>query len=179
MKEIDGPDYYGSMREAVGRRFQRLMDGDLKFCEVPDLLLIDGGSVHAAAARDTLRELGLELPVYGMVKDDKHRTRALTSPDGAEIGISGNPAVFALIGTIQEETHRFAIEYQRSLRTEKLHSALDDIKGVGEKRKTELMKHFGTIKAIKAASLEELEKAVPKNTAKAVYEHYHGGGRDE
>ena len=179
MKEIDGPDDYGSMREAVGRRFQRLMDGDLKFCEVPDLLLIDGGSVHAAAARDTLRELGLELPVYGMVKDDKHRTRALTSPDGAEIGISGNPAVFALIGTIQEETHRFAIEYQRSLRTAKLHSALDDIKGVGEKRKTELMKHFGTIKAIKAASLEELEKAVPKNTAKAVYEHYHGGGRDE
>lgn len=80
MKEIDGPDDYGSMREAVGRRFQRLMDGDLKFCEVPDLLLIDGGSVHAAAARDTLRELGLELPVYGMVKDDKHRTRALTSP---------------------------------------------------------------------------------------------------
>lgn len=76
MKEIDGPDDYGSMREAVGRRFQRLMDGDLKFCEVPDLLLIDGGSVHAAAARDTLRELGLELPVYGMVKDDKHRTRA-------------------------------------------------------------------------------------------------------
>ena len=179
MKEIDGPDDYGSMREAVGRRFQRLMDGDLKFCEVPDLLLIDGGSVHAAAARDTLRELGLELPVYGMVKDDKHRTRALTSPDGAEIGISGNPAVFALIGTIQEETHRFAIEYQRSLRTAKLHSALDDIKGVGEKRKTELMKHFGTIKAIKTASLEELEKAVPKNTAKAVYEHYHGGGRDE
>ena len=179
MKEIDGPDDYGSMREAVGRGFQRLMDGDLKFCEVPDLLLIDGGSVHAAAARDTLRELGLELPVYGMVKDDKHRTRALTSPDGAEIGISGNPAVFALIGTIQEETHRFAIEYQRSLRTAKLHSALDDIKGVGEKRKTELMKHFGTIKAIKAASLEELEKAVPKNTAKAVYEHYHGGGRDE
>lgn len=179
MKEIDGPDDYGSMREAVGRRFQRLMDGDLKFCEVPDLLLIDGGSVHAAAARDTLRELGLELPVYGMVKDDKHRTRALTSPDGAEIGISGNPAVFALIGTIQEETHRFAIEYQRSLRTAKLHSALEDIKGVGEKRKTELMKHFGTIKAIKAASLEELEKAVPKNTAKAVYEHYHGGGRDE
>ena len=179
MKEIDDPDDYGSMREAVGRRFQRLMDGDLKFCEVPDLLLIDGGSVHAAAARDTLRELGLELPVYGMVKDDKHRTRALTSPDGAEIGISGNPAVFALIGTIQEETHRFAIEYQRSLRTAKLHSALDDIKGVGEKRKTELMKHFGTIKAIKTASLEELEKAVPKNTAKAVYEHYHGGGRDE
>lgn len=173
MKDVSGPDDYASMREAVGRRFQRLLDGDLKFCEVPDLLLIDGGSVHAAAARDVLSELGLELPVFGMVKDDRHRTRALASPDGAEIGISGSPAVFAFIGTIQEETHRFAIEYQRSLRTAKLHSALDDIKGVGEKRKADLMKHFGTIRAIKAASLEELQKAVPKNTAQAVYEHYH------
>lgn len=179
MKDVSGPDDYASMREAVGRRFQRLLDGDLKFCEVPDLLLIDGGSVHADAALDTLRELGLELPVYGMVKDDKHRTRALTTPEGEEIGISGNPAVFAFIGTIQEETHRFAIEYQRSLRTAKLHSALDDIKGVGEKRRAELLRHFGTIKAIKAASLEELERAVPKNTARAVYEHYHGGGEDE
>ena len=179
MKEPDGPDDYASMREAVGRRFQRLLDGDAKFSEAPDLLLIDGGSVHAAAARDTLRGLGLELPVYGMVKDDKHRTRALTTPEGAEIGISGSPAVFAFIGTIQEETHRFAIEYQRSLRTAKLHSALDDIKGVGEKRKAELMRHFGTIKAIKAASLEELEQAVPKNTAKAVYGHYHGKEQDE
>lgn len=179
MKDVSGPDDYASMREAVGRRFQRLLDGDLKFCEVPDLLLIDGGSVHASAARDTLRELGLELPVYGMVKDDKHRTRALTTPEGEEIGINGNPAVFAFIGTIQEETHRFAIEYQRSLRTAKLHSALDDIKGVGEKRRAELLRHFGTIKAIKAASLEELERAVPKNTARAVYEHYHGGGEDE
>ncbi len=179
MKDVSGPDDYASMREAVGRRFQRLLDGDLKFCEVPDLLLIDGGSVHASAARDTLRELGLELPVYGMVKDDKHRTRALTMPEGEEIGINGNPAVFAFIGTIQEETHRFAIEYQRSLRTAKLHSALDDIKGVGEKRRAELLRHFGTIKAIKAASLEELERAVPKNTARAVYEHYHGGGEDE
>lgn len=179
MKEPDGPDDYASMREAVGRRFQRLLDGDAKFSEAPDLLLIDGGSVHAAAARDTLRGLGLELPVYGMVKDDKHRTRALTTPEGSEIGISGSPAVFAFIGTIQEETHRFAIEYQRSLRTAKLHSALDDIKGVGEKRKAELMRHFGTIKAIKAASLEELEQAVPKNTAKAVYGHYHGKEQDE
>ena len=100
-------------------------------------------------------------------------------PEGEEIGISSNPAVFALIGTIQEETHRFAIEYQRSLRTAKLHSALDDIKGVGEKRRAELLKHFGTVKAIKAASLEELQAAVPKNTAQAVYEHYHAKDKGE
>ena len=116
--------------------------------------------------------------------DDKseYPTFSLTNryaKDGAEIGISGSPAVFAFIGTIQEETHRFAIEYQRSLRTAKLHSALDDIKGVGDKRRAELLKYFGTIRAIKAASLEELQKAVPKNTAQAVYEHYHAKEKED
>ena len=179
MKEIAAQDDYGSMREAVGRRLQRYLDGDGKFAPLPDLLLIDGGAVHAAAARDVARSLGLELRIFGMVKDERHRTRALVTPDGEEIGISANPAVFALIGTIQEETHRFAIEYQRSLRTAKLHSALDDIKGVGDKRRAELLKYFGTIRAIKAASLEELQKAVPKNTAQAVYEHYHAKEKED
>ena len=174
MKEIAAQDDYGSMREAVGRRLQRYLDGDGKFAPLPDLLLIDGGAVHAAAARDVARSLGLELRIFGMVKDDRHRTRALVTPDGEEIGISANPAVFALIGTIQEETHRFAIEYQRSLRTAKLHSELDDIKGVGARRRAELLKAFGTIKAIRAATLDELSAAVPKNTAEAVYRHYHG-----
>ena len=170
MKEIAAQDDYGSMREAVGRRLQRYLDGDGKFAP----LLIDGGAVHAAAAGDVARSLGLELRIFGMVKDDRHRTRALVTPDGEEIGISANPAVFALIGTIQEETHRFAIEYQRSLRTAKLHSELDDIKGVGARRRAELLKAFGTIKAIRAATLDELSAAVPKNTAEAVYRHYHG-----
>ena len=174
MKEIAAQDDYGSMREAVGRRLQRYLDGDGKFAPLPDLLLIDGGAVHAAAARDVARSLGLELRIFGMVKDERHRTRALVTPDGEEIGISANPAVFALIGTIQEETHRFAIEYQRSLRTAKLHSELDDIKGVGARRRAELLKAFGTIKAIRAATLDELSAAVPKNTAEAVYRHYHG-----
>ena len=174
MKEIAAQDDYGSMREAVGRRLQRYLDGDGKFAPLPDLLLIDGGAVHAAAARDVARSLGLELRIFGMVKDDRHRTRALVTPDGEEIGISANPAVFALIGTIQEETHRFGIEYQRSLRTAKLHSELDDIKGVGARRRAELLKAFGTIKAIRAATLDELSAAVPKNTAEAVYRHYHG-----
>ena len=118
--------------------------------------------------------LGMSIPVFGMVKDDRHRTRALETPEGEEIGISGNPAVFALIGTIQEETHRFAIEYQRSLRAAKMHSELDDIKGVGAKRRSELLKAFGSVKAIRSAGLDELRAAVPKNTAEAVYRHYHG-----
>ena len=108
----------------------------------------------------------------GMVKDDRHRTRALIGADGEEVGITGNPAVFALIGRIQEETHRFAIEYHRSLRTATIGSQLDEINGVGEKRRNELLKHFRTIKAIKAASYDELCAVVPKNTAKAVFDYF-------
>ena len=114
-----------------------------------------------------------------MVKDHRHRTRGLVSSQGREIGLSGNPAVFALIGSIQEETHRFAIEYQRSLRSAGLGSELDRIKGVGEKRRSALLRHFKTIKAIREASLEELCQAVPRNTAQAVWEHFHGQKGEE
>ncbi len=175
MKETLTQDDYASMREAVRRRFTHYLEGDAKFSSLPDLLLIDGGAVHAAAALSVLQELEITVPVFGMVKDDKHRTRALTTPYDEEIGISGNPAVFALIGSIQEETHRFAIEYQRSLRSSKLRSGLDDIPGIGEKRRAELLRKFGTIKAIKAADFEQLCAVVPKNAARAVYEHYHRG----
>ena len=173
IRETDGQDDYGAMREAVRRRFVRCLEGDEKFAEVPNLLLIDGGAQHAAAAEAVLSELGLVLPVYGMVKDDHHRTRALITSDGYEIGIIGNQAVFSFVGTIQEETHRFAIEYHRSLRSGTINSTLDNIPGVGEKRRNELLRYFKTIKAIKAAPLAELERAVPKNTARAVYEYFH------
>jgi excinuclease ABC subunit C len=166
-------DDYGSMREAVSRRFSRYLQGDEKFSALPDLLLIDGGTAHAAAARDVLRELKLDVPVFGMVKDKRHRTRALVSPEGAETGISGNPAVFSLIGGIQEETHRFAIEYHRSLRSKTIASSLETIPGVGEKRRIELMSAFKTLKAIKAASLDELARIVPKTAAKAIFKYYH------
>ena len=175
MKETESQDDYASMHEAVTRRFARAVEGDEKFAEIPDLLLIDGGDRHAAVAERALAGLGLTLPVYGMVKDDHHRTRALVTSDGREIGIVGNQAVFSLIGTIQEETHRFAIEYQRSLRRGTINSGLDKIPGVGEKRRNALLKHFKTIKAIRAATLEELAEAVPKNTARAVYHYYHSG----
>ena len=173
IRDLDAPDDYESMRQAVGRRFRRALDGDGKFTELPDLLLIDGGAAHASAAWSVIRELGLDIPTFGMVKDDRHRTRALETPEGKEIGISANPAVFALIGTIQEETHRCAIEYQRSLRSAKLHSTLDDIPGVGEKRRGDLLRAFGTIKAIKAADYEQLCAVVPKNAARAVFDYFH------
>ena len=130
--------------------------------------------MHAATARRALDDLGISLPVFGMVKDDRHRTRALITPDGMEIGIQGTQAVFSLIGRIQEETHRFAIEYQRSLRLEHYGSELDKIPGVGEKRKTELLKVFKTVKAVRSATFSDLCAVVPKNTAAAVYSHFHG-----
>lgn len=173
IRELDIRDDYASMSQAVYRRFAHLKNGDGGFTEMPQLLLIDGGITHAAAAERSLGELGISVPVFGMVKDDRHRTRALVTGAGHEICINGNPAVFALIGNIQEETHRFAIEYQRSLRNVSFGSELNSIPGVGSVRKNELLRHFKTLKAIRAASMDELTVVVPKNTAKAVFDHYH------
>ena len=173
IRDLAGADDYASMYQAVTRRFQRYLDGDEHFAPLPDLLLIDGGENHAATARRAQEDLGLSVPTFGMVKDDRHRTRALVTPEGREIGIQNNPAVFALVGNIQEETHNTAIEYQRSLRQESYASALDRIDGVGPRRKNELLKAFKSLKAIREASEEQLARVLPKNTAKAVYEYFH------
>ena len=174
IKETQTQDDYGSMREVISRRFRRYQDGDEKFADMPDVLFIDGGAEHASAACASLEGLGISLPVFGMIKDNRHRTRALITPEGKEIGIQSNPAAFALVGRIQEETHRFAIEYHRSLRDSVQGSTLDKIPGVGEKRRGMLLKHFGTIRAIREATPEELNAVVPKNTARAVYDYFHG-----
>lgn len=179
IKDMPVRDDYASMRQAVYRRFKHYVDGDESFSPLPELLLIDGGENHAKVAVDALRELKLNVPVFGMVKDDRHRTRALISPDGHEIGINSNQAVFALVGNIQEETHRFAIEYQRALRNEGYVSALDRIDGVGPKRRADLIKYFKTVKAIRAASVSQLNLVVPKNTAQAVYDYFHNENGEE
>ena len=179
LKDMDGPDDYASMEQVLTRRFQRYLDGDEKFNARPDLLLIDGGVNHANVAVRVLESLGLRIPIFGMVKDDRHRTRALVAPDGREIGIQAIPAVFALIGQIQEETHRFAIEFHRQQQNQRVRgSVLDQIPGVGEKRRAELLKAFKSIKNIKSATLAELEDAVPKNTARAVYDFFHQKGEE-
>lgn len=176
IKTIEGQDDYHSMEEVLTRRFTHYLEGDEKFSTLPDLLLVDGGSVHADMAVNTISKLGVSVPIFGMVKDDRHRTRALTAPDGREIGISGNTAVFSLIGRIQEETHRFAIEYHHKLHTKNSYgSSLEKIPGVGETRRMKLLKTFKSVKAIEAASEAELAAVVPKNTAKAIYDYYHGG----
>lgn len=173
MKDLPGQDDYASMHQTIYRRLKRYVDGDEHFAPLPDLMLIDGGDRHAAIAVEAQHELGLSIPTFGMVKDDRHRTRALITPDGREIGINSNQAVFALIGNIQEETHKTAIEYQRSLRNESYTSTLDKIPGVGPKRRADLIKYFKTVRAIKEASVEALNLVVPKNTAEAVYMYFH------
>ena len=176
LKDMEGPDDYASMEQVLTRRFRRYLDGDEKFVEKPDLLLIDGGLEHVRVARRVLEAMALDIPAFGMVKDDRHRTRALVHPDGREIGIQAVPAVFSLIGQIQEETHRFAIEYHRQLQAGHVKgSVLDKIPGVGEKRRAQLLKHFKSVKAIRQASLEELERAVPQSTAQAVYQYFRRG----
>ena len=172
IKDMEIQNDYDSMRQVISRRVQRYVDGDEKFSPLPDLFLIDGGQTHAAAAEEVIRSFGLNVPTWGMVKDDRHRTRALINSEGEEISISSNQSLFALIGNIQEETHRFSIEYQRSLRMEKYTSQLDKIPGVGEKRRNQLLKEFKTVKAVKAASWEDLKKVVPENVATAVYDYF-------
>ena len=127
-----------SMKQVLERRFAHFLAGDAGFSDRPDALLIDGGVEHANVALNVLRELSIDIPVFGMVKDDRHRTRALVTPDGQEIGnFTPFPAVFAFIGGIQEEVHRFAITYHRLLRSKRMReSELEKIPGIGEKRQS-------------------------------------------
>ena len=176
LKGLDGPDDCAAMAEVLGRRFRRCLEGDEKFSALPDLLLIDGGALHAKTARDAVAGLGLDLPVFGMVKDSRHRTHALVTDTGELIGIQSSPALFALIGQIQEETHRFAIEFHRVRRSRTVRaSVLDGIPGIGKSRKAALMKHFKSIQAIRSASPAELERIVPKPAAKAVFDYFQEG----
>ena len=174
LQGLANQDDYASMRQVVQRRFVNYREGEKGFDVKPDLLLIDGGITHANTALEVLRQLELDIPVFGMVKDDRHRTRALVTPEGKEIRIDNNQIVFALIGSIQEETHRFAITYHRQLRSKRLrYSELDSIAGIGPKRKQDLLKQFKSIAAISQAELYELERLLPKDAAAAVYDHFH------
>lgn len=176
IEDLPGQDDYASMRQVLTRRFENLVSGEKGFDSLPDLLLIDGGTSHAKIAVEVQRLFSLNIPVFGMVKDDRHRTRALVTPDGKEIRIDNQQSIFALVGRIQEETHRFAISYHKKLRSKRLHrSVLDGIIGIGPKRKADLLKHFGSIRAIEAAALTDLERVLPADAATNVYHYFHGG----
>ena len=168
------PDDYASMGEVLRRRLKRAAEGDEKFLPLPDVFLIDGGAAHAAVARAAVEEAGVSVPVFGMVKDDRHRTRALVTPEGREIGISTQQAVFSLIGRIQEETHRFAVTYHHERHGKSaLRSALEDIPGVGPKRREALRRALGSVKAIREADVDTLAAVVPRPAAEAVWRHFH------
>lgn len=180
LQDMAGQDDYASMHQILTRRFTHYKAGDKGFAETPDLLLIDGGITHANVAIQALQALDLSFPVFGMVKDNRHRTRALVTADGGEIGIDGNQSVFALVGNIQEETHRFAITYHRQLRSRRLkYSELDSIEHIGTKRKQELLKKYKSIAAIREAPLYDLERLLPKDAAMAVYKHFHPTKEEE
>lgn len=175
LKDLAGPDDYASMDQVLTRRFQRYLEHNEKFNILPDLILMDGGLGQVGVARRVLAQAGLNVPVFGMVKDHRHRTRGLVAPDGREIGLEGQPTVFALVGRIQEETHRFAIEYHRSSHTKHtVASALEEIPGVGEARRKALFKKFKSVQAIREANYESLCQVVPKQVAQSVYQHFHG-----
>jgi excinuclease ABC subunit C len=174
IEALTNQDDYASMAQVVRRRFSHYKAGDAGFDVAPDLLLIDGGVAHARVAVEALEQLGLRMNVFGMVKDDRHRTRALVTPEGQEIRIDANQSVFSFIGSIQEETHRFAITYHRQLRSKRLrYSELDSIPGIGPKRKEQLLKTFKSLSAIAQATIPELERFLPRDAAAAVYHHFH------
>ena len=176
IKTVTGPDDYGSMREVLTRRFTHDRGkNDISFNTLPDLLMIDGGRGQVHAVLKVLKELGIVIPVCGMVKDDRHRTRGLFY-DEKEVSISPDSEAFKLVTRIQDETHRFAIEYHRSLRQkDQIHSVLDDIRGIGPARRKALLLHFKNIEAIKGADTEALASVEGMNraAAEAVYSFFH------
>ncbi len=173
LKNMEHPDDYLAMRQVVGRRFQHYLEGDKNFGSMPDLLLIDGGAGQVSAVKSILNEVNIAVPVYGMVKDSHHHTRALIDEQGREIGIQQNQAIFSLIGEIQEDTHRFAIQFHHQQQSQRLeHSLLDEIPGIGPSRKSALLKQFKSIQAIQSANLEELTEVLPKNAALSVYRFF-------
>ena len=179
IRGVKGQDDYQSMKEALERRFLRGIQEEEKtsFSRLPDLLLMDGGKGQVNVALKVLEELHLNIPVCGMVKDDKHRTRGLYFQN-EEISFSPKSEAFLLLTRIQDEAHRFAIEYHKVLRGKnQLHSVLDDIPGVGPVRRKALMKHFKDIECLKQAEMEELElvEGITPVVAKNIYEFFHEG----
>lgn len=166
IKSVKGPDDYESMREVVRRRYTRVLKEELP---LPDLILIDGGKGHVEAVRDVLEnELGLDIPISGLVKDEKHRTSQLLYGNPLQIiPLARNSQEFYLLQRIQDEVHRFAITFHRQLRGKSaFQSILDEIPGIGEKRKKQLLKAFGSVKKMKEASIEEFRKiGIPANVA--------------
>ena len=183
IRSISGSNDYAAMQEVLSRRFRRyeaereegMTEEKAKFSRLPDIIFIDGGKGHISAAQAVLTHMGISIPVCGMVKDDKHRTRGLLYGD-TEAALPLNSEGFRLVARMQEEVHRFAIEYHRKLRQKTVtKSVLDDIKGIGDVRRRALLRHFGSVERIKMATMKALTEVDGMNTksAEAVYDFFH------
>ena len=166
IKTVEGPNDYGSLQEMLYRRFKRAKADDPGFRNLPDLILMDGGQGQVTSAEKVLVAMGFSIPVLGMAKDDSHRTRALVNGNGQEYLLRENPLLFQYCGTIQEEVHRFAIEYHRSLHNRNsITSVLDHIQGIGPVKRNALLSHFQSVDDIKKADIQQLME-VPGITEK-------------
>jgi excinuclease ABC subunit C len=169
LKEVVTQDDYASMREVLTRRFTRYeeeKESGVGFGRLPDLILLDGGKGHVAAVKPVIQSFGLSVPVYGMVKDSRHRTRAIAA-DGKEVSVAGYQAAFTLMGRLQEEVHRYAITYQRSKRKQSAFALqLTQVPGIGQKKAEALLHSFPTTAQLKAASAQALAKAAKVNLQK-------------
>jgi excinuclease ABC subunit C len=178
LKTVTTADDYASMREVLSRRLARYAgeaETNTGFGRLPDLILLDGGKTHVSAIEPLLAEMGFAIPVFGMVKDDKHRTRAIAG-DGGEISILSTRSAFTLISAIQDEVHRFAVTHMRSKRQKTAFALnLESVEGIGPKRAQALFKHFKTQTAMKNATVDELTAApgMTKAAAQKVYNHFH------
>lgn len=184
IKGFDGQDDYASMAEVIYRRFDEYYKAEKSeegFGKLPDLILLDGGKGQVAAVKEVLDRMNIDVPLFGMVKDDKHRTRAVTG-EGGEIAISAKRSLFSFVSKVQDEVHRFAIGYHHQRRSKNtFRSSLTGIDGIGEVRAKTLLKHFRTIDNISKADLQELENApkMTKDSALAVYRYFHNSNNNQ
>ena len=180
IKTVEGTDDYASMAEVLTRRLERYRQEegtDSTFARLPDLILLDGGKGHVATIEPLIRSMGFEIPVFGMVKDDRHRTRAIAK-DGGEIAIASNRSAFTLVSAIQEEVHRYAITYARSKHKRgALSLALTQVPGIGPAKSKALFAQFKTLKAMGEATVQELAqiKGMSEPLAQRVYDFLHAG----
>lgn len=181
IRTVEGTDDYASMRETLFRRLSHLSDAEGSFSELPDLILLDGGRGHVSVVRELLREMGLQIPVFGMVKDDYHKTRALCT-DSEEISIAKERDIFTLIYRIQEEVHRYTVKCMENAKRKTLTtSALTVIPGIGEAKAKKLLYALGGLKELKAATAEQLAavKGISRRDAEAVFAYYHAKNADD
>ena len=163
IKTVEGPDDYASMKEVIYRRYYRvLMEG----LERPDLIIVDGGKGQIKVAKEVIDGLNLNIKVCGLAKDDRHSTSMLLDSDGNEVKIDRKSELFFLLTRMQDEVHRYAISFHKNVRSKSLfQSILDDVEGIGPKRKKLLLRKFGSVKRLKEASLQQLEELLPKDVA--------------